>query len=71
MKRKPLGIIGGLAVAFTMLLSACSGASNTPNSSSPGGGDFDGCTRVVAAVSPEMVNLFTLMAVKFKESTVG
>lgn len=71
MKRTPLGIIGGLTVALTMLLSACSGAPNTSNPTSPNEGDFDGCTRVVAAVSPEKVNMFTEMAVKFKESPEG
>lgn len=55
-------------LATAALLSACGG---NPGTTSNPTGDFDNCTRVVAAVSPEKVNMFTELAARFKESDEG
>ncbi len=54
---------------LALLLSACTGGS--PGTTDSTTGDYDGCTRVVAAVSPEKVNMFTDLANRFKNSAEG
>ena len=60
------------ASAAAILLAACSGGGTPQGNGNNGQGDFGDigdCTPVVAAVSPEKVNLFTDLANKFEQSS--
>ena len=55
------------AAVLSLSLAACSGGGTDSNPTNPNG-DFAGGINVVAAVSPEKVNMFADLAGKFKNS---